>query len=82
MRSGSRRTACYSARLIICSSARWVDRPKKPRRLYHSFEYRAQSWDHPRRVVAKVEWRQGELFPRVGFIVTNLGGRAKRVVDF
>jgi hypothetical protein len=56
--------------------------PKKPRRLYHSFEYQAQSWDHPRRVVAKVEWHPGELFPRVGFIVTNLGGRAKRVVHF
>ena len=25
-----------------------------------------------RRVVSKVEWHQGELFPRVGFIVTNL----------
>jgi hypothetical protein len=23
-------------------------------------------------VIAKVEWRPGELFPRVGFIVTNL----------
>jgi hypothetical protein len=33
-------------------------------------------------VVAKVQWHQGELFPRVGFIVTNLGGRAERVVDF
>jgi hypothetical protein len=56
--------------------------PKKPRRLYHSFEYQAQSWDTPRRVVAKVEWHPGELFPRVGFIVTNLGGRAKHVVGF
>jgi hypothetical protein len=26
----------------------------------------------PRRVVAKVEWHPGELYPRVGFIVTNL----------
>ena len=34
--------------------------------------YQAQSWHLPRRVVAKVEWHQGELFPRVGFIVTNL----------
>ena len=33
-------------------------------------------------MVAKVEWRQGELFPRVGFIVTNLGGGSKSVVDF
>ena len=56
--------------------------PKKPRRLYHSFRYQAQSSDHPRRVVAKVEWHQDELFPRVGFIVTDLSGRAKRVVHF
>ena len=33
-------------------------------------------------MVAKGEWQQGELFPRVGFIVTNLGGGAKPVVDF
>jgi len=56
--------------------------PNKPQRFYHSFEYRAKSWARPRRVVAKVEWHQGELFPRVGFIVTNLGGGAKPVVDF
>ncbi len=52
--------------------------PKRPQRFYHSFDYQAKSWDHARRVVAKVEWHQGELFPRVGFIVTNLGGRATR----
>ena len=56
--------------------------PNKPQRFYHSFVYQAQSWDRPRRVVAKVEWHQGELFPRLGFIVTNLGGGAKPVVDF
>ena len=39
---------------------------------YHDFAYQAQSWHLPRRVVAKIEWHQGELFPRVGFIVTNL----------
>ena len=38
----------------------------------HDFVYQAQSWNVARRVVSKVEWRQGELFPRVGFIVTNL----------
>jgi hypothetical protein len=26
----------------------------------------------PRRVLAKLEWHQGELYPCVGFIVTNL----------
>ncbi len=31
---------------------------------------------------SKVEWHQGELFPRIGFIVTNLGGGSKSVVDF
>ena len=35
-----------------------------------------------RRVAAKIEWHQGELFPRVGFIVTNLSWRCKRVVRF
>lgn len=46
--------------------------PKKPVVRYHDFRYQAASWDKARRVVAKVEWHQGELFPRVGFIVTNL----------
>ena len=46
--------------------------PARPIALYHSFMYQAGSWATPRRVVAKVEWHAGELFPRVGFIVTNL----------
>jgi hypothetical protein len=33
-------------------------------------------------VVVKVEWHAGELFPRVGFLVTNLKWRAKKVVRF
>jgi hypothetical protein len=56
--------------------------PIKPQRFYHSFEYQAQSWDRPRRVVAKVQWHQGELFPRIGFIVTNLDGSPAQVVNF
>ena len=56
--------------------------PNKPQRFYHSFEYQAQSWDRPHRIVAKVEWHQGELFPRVGFIVTNLTANAPKVVHF
>ena len=35
-----------------------------------------------RRVVAKVEWHQGELYPRVGFIVTNLTRPAEGVSKF
>jgi hypothetical protein len=49
---------------------------------YHDFLYQAGSWDRPRRVVAKAEWHQGELFPRVGFILTNLLIRPEGVVNF
>ncbi|MDP6501870.1 MAG: IS1380 family transposase [Dehalococcoidales bacterium] len=56
--------------------------PEKPVICYHDFQYQAKSWDHPRRVVTKVEWHRGELFPRVGFIVTNLSVQAKGVVHF
>jgi hypothetical protein len=35
-----------------------------------------------RRLVAKVEWHPNELYPRVGFIVTNLARSAERVVAF
>jgi len=56
--------------------------PHEVRRYYANFSYRAQSWKTPRRVVAKVEWHPGELYPRVGFIVTNLSRSAERVVGF
>lgn len=56
--------------------------PNKPVIRYHDFQYQAKSWNHPRRVVAKVEWHQGQLFPRVGFIVTNLSTTPKGVVHF
>ncbi|SRR6266568_2786579 len=56
--------------------------PHEVRRYYASFGYQAQSWKRPRRVVAKVEWHPGELYPRVGFIVTHLVRPAERVVAF
>src|SRR5262245_38276160 len=56
--------------------------PQYIRRFFASFRYRAQSWSRARRVVAKVEWHPGELYPRVGFIVTNLRRPAKKVVTF
>src|SRR6476659_1037281 len=56
--------------------------PQEVRRYYSSFSYQAGSWNKPRRVVAKVEWHPGELYPRVGFIVTNLARPAERVVTF
>ncbi|MBN1490013.1 MAG: IS1380 family transposase [Phycisphaerae bacterium] len=60
-----------------------VGRPSyNPKVFYESFSYQAQSWDHSRRVVAKVEWHWDELFPRVGFIVTNMTGWSRKVVKF
>src|SRR5450756_2861347 len=50
-----------------------VGRPSaKPKTFFHDFSYQAASWKSSRRVIAKVEWHQGELFPRIGFIVTNM----------
>jgi hypothetical protein len=56
--------------------------PQEVRRFYANFSYQAASWGKPRRVVAKVEWHPGELYPRVGFIVTNMARPAERVVTF
>jgi hypothetical protein len=56
--------------------------PHEVRRYYASFRYQAQSWNRPRHVVAKVEWHPGELYPRVGFIVTNLARSAEGIVAF
>src|SRR6266851_891546 len=60
-----------------------VGRPSyKPVVRYKSFVYQAASWTRARRVVAKVEFHFGELFPRVGFIVTNLAADKRAVVRF
>ena len=60
-----------------------VGRPSvKPLVEYKSFLYQAASWKTARRVVAKVEHHPGELFPRVGFIVTNLTLPSRAVVRF
>ena len=60
-----------------------VGRPSNDvRRSYANFTYQAGSWSKPRRVVAKVEWHPGELYPRVGFIVTNIARPSENVVGF
>jgi len=55
---------------------------RKPLIRHKSFHYQADSWTMPRRVVAKVEHHVGELFPRVGFSVTNLPLSNRAVVRF
>jgi hypothetical protein len=60
-----------------------VGRPShKPVVWYKGFLYQAASWKTARRVVAKVEFHAGELFPRLGFIVTNLETPSRAVVRF
>ncbi len=49
---------------------------------YKGFLYQAASWKIARRVVAKVEFHLGELFPQVGFVVTNLEMPSRAVVRF
>src|SRR5262245_53116949 len=57
-----------------------VGRPSNDvRRSHANFTYQAGSWMKSRRVVAKVEWHPGELYPRVGFIVTNMARRAENI---
>jgi Transposase DDE domain group 1 len=60
-----------------------VGRPShKPIVWYKGFLYQAASWKTARRVVAKGEYHAGELFPRIGFIVTNLETPSRAVVRF
>src|SRR5262249_19851 len=56
--------------------------PNEVRRFHANFSYQAGTWTKPRRVIAKVEWHPGELYPRVGFIGTNMSRPAERVVAF
>ena len=35
-----------------------------------------------RLVIAKVEWHPGDLFPRVGFVVTNLPTKPEWIIRF
>jgi len=62
---------------------RSVGRPShKPVVWYKSFLHQAASWKTARRAVAKVEFHFGELFPRLGFTVTNLRLPSRVVVLF
>ena len=51
--------------------------PNEVQRFHANFSYQAATWTKPRRVIAKVEWHPGELYPRVGFTVTNMSRQAE-----
>ena len=58
-----------------------VGHPSNDVRRYHAgCTYQAEGWTAARRIVAKFEWHPGELYPRVGFIVTNMARPAENVV--
>ena len=82
MRSACRPTRSCRTGSAICSSARSDDPRTMCAGVHANFSYQAGSWSKPRRVIAKVEWHPGELYPRVGFIVTNMSRPAERVVAF
>lgn len=61
-----------------------VGRPSltKVKRFFKDFQYQAESWDKERRVIANIEWRPGDLFPRFGLIGANLLMEPNWVVRF
>ena len=69
-------------RLVAPHLSRPVGRPPKNgiQVKIVDLRYQAKSWSRPRRVVAKIEWHRGELFPRIGFVVTSSRLPAGRVI--
>jgi len=60
-----------------------VGRPSiQPKIRYHSFTYQARSWHQPRRIVAKITFFADQIFPQVGFIVTNLNWKPHTITHF
>ncbi|MBU4447379.1 MAG: transposase [Proteobacteria bacterium] len=69
-------------RLVAPHLSRPVGRPPQSGIQVKTFDlhYQAKSWSRPRRVVAKIEWHGGELFPRIGFVITNSRLPAGKVI--
>jgi hypothetical protein len=82
MRSISRPTASCKSGSDTCSSALSAARPTMSGDSTRTSPIRPESWTRPRLVVAKVEWHPGELYPRLGFVVTNMARPAENVVAF
>ena len=76
--SGQRQPGADIAELL----RRPVGKPGHQQVVGKGFLYQAASWKTARRVVGKVEFHFGELFPRIGFIVTNLETPSRAVVRF
>jgi hypothetical protein len=59
--------------------AEQFQRTQRKTRLFGEFEYAADSWDRPRRVIARLEHGEQGANPR--FIVTNLPGAAQALYE-
>src|SRR5437879_2449331 len=82
MRSAFRPTTASSGTSPNCCRARWEDRVRSRWWSTRDCSTRRRAGRRRARVVAKVEHHAGELFPRVGFIVTNLTLPSRAVVRF
>ena len=50
--------------------------------VYGEFEYKAGSWDYPRRVVCKIEKPYGQMIHIATFVVTNMDSSPKELIQF
>ena len=50
--------------------------------IYGEFEYKASSWDYPRRVVCKIEKPYGQMIHMNTFIVTNMDSSPQDLIRF
>jgi hypothetical protein len=65
----------------LISVIRSADRPQSGIQVkIVDLHYQAKSWSRLRRVVAKIEWDRGELFPRIGLVITNSRLPAGKVI--
>ena len=48
--------------------------------MYDEFDYKADSWSNPLRVICKVERDSDQLLPRVNFIATTFNSEPKNIV--
>src|SRR4030088_2313851 len=71
-----RRTPSFKSGSAICPNVRLVARPMTCADLTRTSPIR------PEAGTSRAEWHPGELYPRVGFIVTNMSRPAENVVAF
>ena len=71
-------TRSFRTGSAICSSAQSDGRRRTRSGGIRQFHLPDGKLDEAAPMIAKVEWHPGELYPRVGFIVTDVDGRARR----